>query len=69
MPDDDFILSIKSFGKNALGVMAEESSQWGQSVRTPQTLDTFLKEEADKASQANAASVVNVAKGPSNESK
>jgi hypothetical protein len=69
MPDDAFRLSIESFGKNTLAVMAEETSQWGQSVRTPQTLDKFLKEESDKAAQANAANVENVAKGPSNESK
>src|SRR5262249_29389333 len=69
MPDDAFKLSIGSFGKNTLSVMADETSQWGQSIRTPQTLETFLKEESDKAAHANAASVENVAKGPSNESK
>lgn len=52
MPDDEFRFSVETFGKDTLAVMSEETAQWGQSVRTPPTLEMFLRQEADKAARA-----------------
>jgi hypothetical protein len=56
MPDVEYRASLLAFASGTLGVMRDESAQWGQLIRTPsdieafrqQALETFTRLERDK---------------------
>lgn len=49
MDDTVYRASVRAFAEGTLLVMADETAQWGQSVRTPQQLDTFIQQEIERA--------------------
>jgi hypothetical protein len=46
--------SLRAFTEGTLGVMADETAQWGQMIRTPPQLETFLENEQQIANRASA---------------
>ncbi|MBZ0301072.1 MAG: hypothetical protein K8J31_15095 [Anaerolineae bacterium] len=52
MDDLTYKAALRAYIENTLRVMAEETAQWGQSVRTPPQLATFVEEEKEKAARA-----------------
>jgi hypothetical protein len=52
MDDLTYKAALRAYVENTLRVMAEETAQWGQSVRTPPQLATFVEEEKLKAERA-----------------
>ena len=52
MDDITYKAALRAYVENTLRVMAEETAQWGQSVRTPPQLATFVEEEKQKAARA-----------------
>ena len=55
MDDLTYRAALRAYVENTLQVMAEETSQWGQSVRTPPELARFVEEERLKAERASRA--------------
>jgi hypothetical protein len=53
MDDLTYKAALRAYVENTLRVMAEETSQWGQSVRTPPDLEAFVEEEKRKAARAS----------------
>ena len=49
MDDLTYKAALRAYIENTLRVMAEETAQWGQSVRTPPQLEKFIEEERAKA--------------------
>jgi hypothetical protein len=52
MDDLTYKAALRAYIENTLRVMAEETAQWGQSVRTPPQLAAFVEEEKLKAARA-----------------
>jgi hypothetical protein len=52
MDDLTYKAALRAYVENTLRVMAEETAQWGQSVRTPPQLAAFVEEEKQKAARA-----------------
>jgi hypothetical protein len=52
MDDLTYKAALRAYIENTLRVMAEETAQWGQSVRTPPNLEAFVQEEKQKAQRA-----------------
>ena len=52
MDDLTYKAALRAYIENTLRVMAEETAQWGQSVRTPPQLEAFVAEERLKAERA-----------------
>jgi hypothetical protein len=52
MDDLTYKAALRAYVENTLRVMAEETAQWGQSVRTPPQLAAFVEEEKIKAARA-----------------
>ena len=52
MDDLTYKAALRAYIENTLRVMAEETAQWGQSVRTPPQLEAFVEEEKQKAQRA-----------------
>lgn len=52
MDDLTYKAALRAYIENTLRVMAEETAQWGQSVRTPPQLEAFVEEEKQKAARA-----------------
>lgn len=52
MDDLTYKAALRAYIENTLRVMAEETAQWGQSVRTPPKLEAFVEEERLKAARA-----------------
>jgi hypothetical protein len=52
MDDLTYKAALRAYIENTLRVMAEETAQWGQSVRTPPKLEAFIEEERLKAARA-----------------
>ncbi len=50
---DDLIYrsSLRAFTEGTLQVMSDETAQWGQSIRTPATLEQFIEEERQKSAR------------------
>lgn len=40
--DLEYLASLRAYTQGALDVMSDETSQWGQSIRTPQGIKAFL---------------------------
>jgi hypothetical protein len=53
MDDLTYKAALRAYVENTLRVMAEETAQWGQSVRTPPELEKFVEEERRKAARAS----------------
>ena len=53
MDDLTYKAALRAYIENTLRVMAEETAQWGQSIRTPPELITFVEEERRKAARAS----------------
>lgn len=51
MPDDVYRASMRAFSEGTLQVMSDETSQWGQSIRTPLQIEHYLQEERNKSQQ------------------
>jgi hypothetical protein len=43
-----FRASTRAYAEGALTVMSDETAQWGQSIRTPSQIETFVAEERAK---------------------
>lgn len=52
MDDLTYKAALRAYVENTLRVMAEETAQWGQAVRTPPQLEAFIEEERQKAARA-----------------
>jgi hypothetical protein len=46
--DMTYRASMRAFSEGTLQVMSDETSQWGQSIRTPKQLEEFIREERDR---------------------
>lgn len=53
--DDRYWLSVRSFAEGTLAVMADETSQWGTQIRTPQQIERFMQESEVRANRTNPA--------------
>jgi hypothetical protein len=53
MDNGTYHVALNTFVEGTLGVMTDETAQWGQLIRTPPDIDKFLKESEQKASQAS----------------
>lgn len=51
MDDISYRASVRAFAEGTLQVMQDETAQWGQSIRTPSSLDKFIAEEREKAAR------------------
>lgn len=49
MDDLTYFASLRAFTEGTLGVMYDETAQWGQMIRTPPELEHFIQEERQKA--------------------
>lgn len=49
MDDEHFLASILAYTEGTLQVMSDESSQWGQSIRTPKGIQAYIEEAKEKA--------------------
>lgn len=60
MDDDHFLASMLAYTEGTLQVMSDESTQWGQSIRTPKGIQAYIEEAKEKAAKvggdANASS-------------
>lgn len=50
--DERFIAAYIAYTEGTLEVMASETSQWGQSVKTPAQIEAFVKRQVERASRA-----------------
>ena len=55
MPDDIYKLSLQAFTLGTLSVMNDEQAQWGQLIRTPQSLEKFIEDSKRRSDQTIAA--------------
>lgn len=53
MDDMTYRASLNAFSEGTLGVMYDETAQWGQLIRTPETLSKFVAAEQKIADQAS----------------
>jgi hypothetical protein len=51
MDDRVYEAALKAFSEGTLGVMADETAQWGQLIRTPPSIEQFLKEADERAAR------------------
>lgn len=49
MDDRVYAAALRAFSEGTLGVMADETAQWGQLIRTPPTIEQFLREADERA--------------------
>jgi len=49
--DDRFMAAYLAYTEGTLEVMASETSQWGQSVKTPAQIEAFVARQIDRARQ------------------
>ncbi len=50
---DTYRLALRAFTEGTLGVMSDETAQWGQLIRPPVQIEDFLKQEQNRAEQAS----------------
>jgi hypothetical protein len=55
MPDDIYKISLQAFAQGTLSVMNDEQAQWGQLIRTPQSLEKFIEDSKRRSDQTIAA--------------
>ena len=60
MDYEHFLASMMAYTEGTLQVMSDESTQWGQSIRTPKGIQAYIDEAREKAAEvggdANASS-------------
>lgn len=44
MDDEFYRASVKAYAEGTLQVMSDETAQWGQSIRTPRSIESFVEE-------------------------
>lgn len=44
----EYRASLRAFSEGTLQVMSDETAQWGQSIRTPRSIEEFIEEERKK---------------------
>lgn len=49
MDDQHFLASMRAYTEGTLQVMSDESTQWGQSIRTPKGIQAYIDEAREKA--------------------
>jgi hypothetical protein len=49
MDNEHFLASMLAYTEGTLQVMSDESSQWGQSIRTPKGIQAYIQEAKEKA--------------------
>lgn len=49
MDDEHFLASMLAYTEGTLQVMSDESTQWGQSIRTPKGIQAYIDEAKEKA--------------------
>jgi hypothetical protein len=49
MDNEHFLASMLAYTEGTLQVMSDESSQWGQSIRTPKGIQAYIEEAKEKA--------------------
>jgi|GEM_PF-498633 len=45
--------SMRAFAEGTLSVMRDETAQWGQSIRTPEQIDKFIRDEQQRLRDLN----------------
>ena len=53
MGDDEYWANLKAFTEGTLGVMKDETAQWGQLIRTPDQVTQFLLGKTHPAQHAD----------------
>jgi hypothetical protein len=51
MDDETYRISLTAMAQSTLNVMSDETAQWGQLIRPPQTLEQFVEQEKRIAEQ------------------
>jgi hypothetical protein len=54
MDDAYYRASLKAYAEGTLSVMRDESAQWGQIIRTPETIQRFIEQELQTTERAVA---------------
>ncbi len=67
MDDDYYRAALKAYAEGTLSVMRDESAQWGQIIRTPETIQRFIEEEMQTMQRAVSGLPENVQKAISDE--
>lgn len=49
IPDEKFMAAYLAYTEGTLEVMESETSQWGQTVKTPAQIEAFVQRQVDKA--------------------
>ncbi len=53
MDDLVYRAALRAYTEGTLSVMRDETAQWGQLIKTPESLDAFVAQEATKAQSAS----------------
>ena len=51
-PENEYLQSYYDYVHGTLQVMSDETAQWGQSIRAPQSTQNFVDEEGDVADKS-----------------
>lgn len=54
----EYRASLQAYAQGTLDVMSDETSQWGQSIRTPKGMQQYLDKAAEDAAKVSGDSVV-----------
>ncbi|MEL6525453.1 MAG: hypothetical protein AAFQ07_07050 [Chloroflexota bacterium] len=54
MEDEYYLASVKAYAEGTLQVMSDETAQWGQSIRTPRSIESFVEEARLRAIEISA---------------
>lgn len=58
IPDEvRYRASLRAFVEGTLQVMSDETAQWGQSIRTPEQVENFIREEQIKAERRTGGTI------------
>lgn len=49
MPNNIYQTTLEGFAEATLMVMSDETAQWGQSIRTPESIEQFIKRQSEAA--------------------
>jgi len=51
MDQIEYRASLRAYAEGTLQVMSDETAQWGQSIRTPRSMEEFIEAERKKAAE------------------
>lgn len=54
MEEEYYRASVKAFAEGSLQVMSDETAQWGQSIRTPRSIESFIEEARLRAIEVSS---------------